>query len=203
MEKAEKKQRNPWKWAFIILVGVILCFSGYVWFAVTTPNEDQQQISQTTTNSKNSANVSVELNKEQLSAAVNYYLQQNQKKGAIKYRFVLNKSAILMGTTKILGKNVSFTLYAKPTFDKNGNIVLNAKSVAIGSLNAPPTFVLGYIKNNYDLGSWAKIDSKKSTITLNLIQLTKKQGIKIKGETLDLTNDKLRFNVAFPLDTSN
>ena len=140
------------------------------------------------------------MNKDQLEAAINYYLKKNQTKNSIRYRFLLDKSAILMGTTKILGAKVSFTLYTKPALDSDGNIVLNAKSVAIGSLNAPPGFVLGYVKNNYDLGRWAKIDSKKSKITLDLNQLTKKQGIKVRGESLNLQTDDIRFNVSIPLD---
>ncbi|WP_148458381.1 YpmS family protein [Ligilactobacillus murinus] len=199
-----KKQSDPWKWAFAILLGLVLGFIVFVWFQVTTPSSDQKQIAtQTTQKQGQYANVNVILNKEQLSAAVNYYLQQNQKKGAIKYRFVLDKSAILMGTTKILGKDVSFTLYATPQLDDSGNLVLKTKSVAIGSLNAPPSFVLGYIKNNYDLGKWAKINASKATITLDLNQLTKKQGIKIQGEKFDLKQDDLQFKVAFPLSNTN
>lgn len=199
-----KKQSDPWKWAFAILLGLVLGFIVFVWFQVTTPSSDQKQIAtQTTQKHGQYANVNVVLNKEQLSAAVNYYLQQNQKKGAIKYRFVLDKSAILMGTTKILGKDVSFTLYATPQLDDSGNLVLKTKSVAIGSLNAPPSFVLGYIKNNYDLGKWAKINASKATITLDLNQLTQKQGIKIQGEKFDLKQDDLQFKVAFPLSNTN
>lgn len=197
-------KQNPWKWAFAILLGLVLGFIVFVWFQVTTPSSDQKQIAtQTTQKQGQYANVNVVLNKEQLSAAVNYYLQQNQKKGAIKYRFVLDKSAILMGTTKILGKDVSFTLYATPQLDDSGNLELKTKSVTIGSLNAPPSFVLGYIKNNYDLGKWAKINASKATITLDLNQLTKKQGIKIQGEKFDLKQDDLQFKVAFPLSNAN
>ncbi|WP_304652087.1 YpmS family protein [uncultured Ligilactobacillus sp.] len=199
-----EKQIDPWKWAFAILLGLVLGFIVFVWFQVTTPSSDQKQIAtQTTQKQGQYANVNVVLNKEQLSAAVNYYLQQNQKKGAIKYRFVLDRSAILMGTTKILGKDVSFTLYATPQLDDSGNLELKTKSVAIGSLNAPPSFVLGYIKNNYDLGKWAKINASKATITLDLNQLTKKQGIKIQGEKFDLKQDDLQFKVAFPLNNTN
>lgn len=199
-----KKQVDPWKWAFATLLGLVLGFIVFVWVQVTTPSSDQKQIAtQTTQKQGQYANVNVVLNKEQLSAAVNYYLQQNQKKGAIKYRFVLDRSAILMGTTKILGKDVSFTLYATPQLDDSGNLELKTKSVAIGSLNAPPSFVLGYIKNNYDLGKWAKINASKATITLDLNQLTKKQGIKIQGEKFDLNQDDLQFKVAFPLSNTN
>ena len=197
-------KQNPWKWAFAILLGLVLGFIVFVWFQVTTPSSAQKQIATHTTQKQGQyANVNVVLNKAQLSAAVNYYLQQNQKKGAIKYRFVLDKSAILMGTTKILGKDVSFTLYATPQLDDSGNLELKTKSVAIGSLNAPPSFVLGYIRNNYDLGKWAKINASKATITLDLNQLTKKQGIKIQGEKFDLKQDDLQFKVAFPLSNTN
>ena len=47
--------------------------------------------------------------------------------------------------------------YTKPTLNKNGNILLKVKSVAIGSLNAPAGFILKYVKNNYDLGKVAII----------------------------------------------
>ena len=133
------------------------------------------------------------------TATINYYLRKNQKKGKIKYRFLVDKSAIMMGTTKILGKNVSFTLYTKPTLDKNGNILLKVKSVAIGSLNAPAGFILKYVKNNYDLGKVAIIDPKAKTITLDLNQLTKKQDVLVKGTKLDLVNDEFKFNVKVPL----
>ena len=173
----------------------------FVFVKVTTPSVDQNRIVEKTEASADKyADLSVSMNKDQLEAAINYYLKKNQTKNSIRYRFLLDKSAILMGTTKILGAKVSFTLYTKPALDSNGNIVLNAKSVAIGSLNAPPSFVLGYVKNNYDLGRWAKIDSKKSKITLDLNQLTKKQGIKVRGESLNLQTDDIRFNVSIPLD---
>ncbi|WGN89180.1 YpmS family protein [Ligilactobacillus faecis] len=199
------KKVNGWKWAFIVLLGAILGLTLFLWLKVTTPNQDQQALTnkEQKTTSKKYADLNVAMNKEQLSAAVNYYLQQNQKQGSIKYRFILDNSAILMGTTKILGKNVSFTLYTQPKLDKEGNIQLKARSVAIGSLNAPPNFVLGYIKNNYDLGAWATIDAKKETITLDLDQLTKKQGIKIKGRSLDLSKNDLNFDVSFPLENTN
>lgn len=198
------KKIDPWKWAFAILLGLVIGFLAFIWIKISTPTVTQETPTEQSVSSKdnNYADLNVSLNKEQLSAAVNYYLQQNQKKNSIKYRFILDKSAILMGTTKILGKNVSFTLYATPRLNKAGNIELKTRSVAIGSLNTPPSFVLKYIKNNYDLGKWATIDDKKETITLNLNKLTAKQGIKIQGEKLDLGQNDLKFKVAFPLDST-
>lgn len=192
---------NPWKWAFAILLGLVLALAAFIAVRVTTPSVDQKRIEQKTEKPADKyADVSVAMNKDQLEAAINYYLKRSQKKGAIRYRFVLDRSAILMGTTKILGAKVSFTLYTKPTLDADGNIVLKAKSVAVGSLNAPPSFIMGYVKNNYDLGRIAKIDAKRQTITLDLNQMTKKQGIRIHGEKLNLATDDIDFRVSIPLD---
>lgn len=195
-----KRQINPWKWAFIVLLALVLASGAFIWLKVTTPSQDQVQINQQANKitAKQTADIEVSMNKDQLNAAINYYLRKNEKNN-IKYRFLLDKSAILMGTTKILNKDVSFTLYTQPGLDKDGNILLKAKSVAIGSLNAPPSFILGYIKSNYDLGKGVIIDKKKATITLDLNALVEKQGVKVKGQELNLAQNKFLFKVSIPL----
>ena len=162
----EEKKVNYWKWAFFVLVGILFISGCYLATKVTSQTKEQTNIAKVLDkNSKQKyTSVDVTLDKKQANATINYYLRKNQKKGKIKYRFLVDKSAIMMGTTKILGKNVSFTLYTKPTLDKNGNILLKVKSVAIGSLNAPAGFILKYVKNNYDLGKVAIIDPKAKTI---------------------------------------
>ena len=178
----EEKKVNYWKWAFFVLVGILFISGCYLATKVTSQTKEQTNIAKVSDkNSKQKyTSVDVTLDKKQANATINYYLRKNQKKGKIKYRFLVDKSAIMMGTTKILGKNVSFT-------------------VAIGSLNAPAGFILKYVKNNYDLGKVAIIDPKAKTITLDLNQLTKKQDILVKGTKLDLVNDEFKFNVKVPL----
>ncbi|MCP0886150.1 YpmS family protein [Ligilactobacillus sp. WILCCON 0076] len=199
LKKKSEKPINYWKWAFAILLALICSIVLFIGYKVFTPSVDQSRIISQTKTIKKSADIDVSVDKKQLTAGINYYLKQNQKKSNIKYRFLLDKSAILMGTTKILGQSVSFTLYSTPKLNKRGNIVLHAKSVSVGSLNAPASFVLRYVQNNYDLGKFATVNYKKSTITLNLVQVTKKQGIKVKGETFNLNSNKFLFKVSVPL----
>jgi len=184
----EEKKVNYWKWAFFVLVGILFISGCYLATKVTSQTKEQTNIAKVSDkNSKQKyTSVDVTLDKKQANATINYYLRKNQKKGKIKYRF-------------LVGKNVSFTLYTKPTLDKNGNILLKVKSVVIGSLNAPAGFILKYVKNNYDLGKVAIIDPKAKTITLDLNQLTKKQDVLVKGTKLDLVNDEFKFNVKVPL----
>ena len=197
----QRKKVNVWKWAFIVLAAFLVGFTLFIFKQATTQNTVQKDVSSTAkSNSSNHTSVNVSMDKKQLNGTINYYLKQQQKGQKIKYRFYVGNAAILMGTTKILGQNVSFSLYTTPTVTKDGNIRLYAKSVAIGSLNAPTSFILSYVKNNYSLGNGITINSKKETITLNLSKMTNKQKITVKAQKIDLKNDDFRFKVDIPLE---
>lgn len=82
------KPANPWKWAFAILLGLIIAFFMFVFVKVTTPSVDQNRIVEKTEASADKyADLSVSMNKDQLEAAINYYLKKNQTKNSIRYRF--------------------------------------------------------------------------------------------------------------------
>lgn len=194
------KKRDPWKIAFTVLLAFVIAFIAFVMVEVYTPSTDVQQKNQVQPPADQMTSIDVKMNKKQLSSVLNYYLNHQQKNSNnIKYKFVLNRSAILIGTTKVLGERVSFTLYAMPTLNKNGNISLKIKSVAIGSLNAPKKFILTYVKNHFKTGQAVQISPKKSEIILNLNRVKTKQGIRAKGQHLDLKNDDIRFKILIPL----
>ena len=195
-----KQPKDPWKIAFTFLLALVIAFVAFIILEVYTPDKGVEQEIKTKTPADKTTSIDVQMNKEQLSSGLNYYLNHQQKNSNnIQYKFILNKSAILIGTTKVLGEKVSFTLYAKPTLSKDGNIKLKIKSVAIGSLNAPTKFVLNYVKNNVKTGQAVQISPKKSEIILNLNHVKTKQGIQAKGQELDLKNDSIRFKILIPL----
>lgn len=195
-----KQAKNPWKLAFTILLALVIATLAFILFQVYTPNQAVQKKTATVANTP-TTEINVKMDKKQLGSVVNYYLNHQQKESNnIKYKFILDKSAILIGTTKVLGEKISFTLYAQPTLNQDGNIVLKIKSVAIGSLNAPKKFVLNYVKNNFKTGQLVQITPRKSKITLNLNKLQTKQGIRLKGQQLDLARNDIRFKIMIPLN---
>lgn len=99
----EEKKVNYWKWAFFVLVGILFISGCYLATKVTSQTKEQTNIVKVSDkNSKQKyTSVDVTLDKKQANATINYYLRKNQKKGKIKYRFLVDKSAIMMGTTKI------------------------------------------------------------------------------------------------------
>ncbi|KRL01214.1 YpmS family protein [Liquorilactobacillus capillatus] len=200
-KQEQKKKINLWKWLCIVLVAFIAGTTLFIAKQVTMQSPGQKEVKQAVQrNQSDHTSIGVTMNKKQLNGTINYYLKQQQKDQQIKYRFYVGDAAILMGTTKILGQSVSFSLYTEPTVTDNGNIRLRAKSVAIGSLSAPPSFILNYVKNNYKLGNGITINSKEKTITLNLSELTNKQRITVKAQKIDLKKDDFRFKVDVPLE---
>ena len=122
---SSKREFNPWKWAFTILLVAVLSFAVFITLKVTVPSTQQENETQVVkVASKDYSKVNVTMNEQNFSAAINYLLRNVEKGSGIKYRFILNKSAVLMGTTSVLGKKITFSVYAKPSLDSNGNIKL-------------------------------------------------------------------------------
>ena len=64
------KPANPWKWAFAILLGLVIAFFMFIFVKVTTPSVDQNRIVEKTEVSADKyADLSVSMNKDQLEAA--------------------------------------------------------------------------------------------------------------------------------------
>lgn len=198
-ETSKKRSINPWKCAFTILLIAVLSFVVFITLKISIPSTAQQQEAKVEqVNAKKYSKVNVTMNEQNFSAAINYLLRNVEKGSGIKYRFILNKSAVLMGTTSVLGKKITFSVYAKPKLNDDGNIVLKIKSVGVGSLNAPPAFILSYIKKNYDLKGIVAINSAKKIITLRLDKLIAEDGLRIKANKMDLENNQIDFSVLIP-----
>lgn len=199
-DKPKKEPRiNPWKWAFTALLICVLSFVIFITLKITVPSVSQSnEISYESQTNRRYSTVPITMSERSFSAAINYLLRESEKGSGIHYRFILKKSAILMGTTHILGKKVTFSLYAKPLLDSDGNIVLKIKSVGIGSLNAPPAFILNYVKKNYDLKGIVAIYPSHERVILRLNRLSGKGGLRLKATKIDLNHNQVDFSILIP-----
>lgn len=191
---------NYWKWAFIVLVGMLFIGGCYLRSEITNTPEKNKEIEKIITpNQAKYSKINVSMDKKQMNATINYYLRKKLSNKKMKYRFLVTNKVILMGTTKILGQNVSFTLVNTPKITNDGNIELNVDTVSIGTLKVPKKYILSYIKKNYDLGEFAKISPNKKKIKIILNSFSNKKGIIIKAHKLDLQNDNLEVKVYIPM----
>lgn len=189
---------NLWKWIAIILIALIVGGGAYFGTQVLrSPNEAASITKET--NSTAAASVPIEMNRQQLNALASYYLADLQKGQDMKYRFVVRQdAAYLLGTTQVLGQNVSFVITMQPSVIDNGNISLKATKLSVGTMSLPISFVINYINNNYKIPSWVQLSAKKKTINLYLNKLVGKHDVRYSVDKVDLQNNQFKFEMHIP-----
>ncbi|WP_196811974.1 YpmS family protein [Schleiferilactobacillus shenzhenensis] len=192
---APKKLHNPWRWAFLILAGIVLGSAIFLGVRVFTPPTNAPKV----TTVAGAPSLTVALDRKQVNQLTQHYLDDYLKDSKIKYQFrVEETSVLLVGTVQFLGSPIQFNLVLMPYVQDNGDVQLRAKQLAIGSLNVPVSFVLGFIQSSYKLPQWVSVDSKHSAIMLHLTKFKTAAGFQVTAKRLDFADDQFVFNVYLP-----
>ncbi|MBU3829612.1 MAG: YpmS family protein [Candidatus Limosilactobacillus merdavium] len=192
----DKKKTNYWKWAFIILVLLIIVTCGTILVKATAP-APQAEMTQTT--KANNSSLVVELNRKQVNALSANYLDNYLKDNKIKYNFMVgDKYATLVGDTKFLGAKVRFAINFIPERTSQGNVLLRAKGLSVGRLNIPIKFVMGYIAKNYKIPKWVSINAQKKTVLLDLNRYSKHRQLKYSAQEINMESGQLKFLITVP-----
>ena len=199
MEKRSVKTNRPvnrWKWAFTVLLAVIVLATGIVNYRVTAPAPTPAV---TRKADIGDTSMTVELNRHQVNALAANYLNRFLRGQQVKYTFIVGQQyATLAGDTKFLGAKIRFALNFIPERQKNGNVLLRAKGLSIGRLNLPVKIVMGYIAKNYNVPKWVKIDAKKKTILLDLNQYSAKRSLKYSAQEINMAQGRFKFLITVP-----
>ncbi|MFC6165381.1 YpmS family protein [Lactiplantibacillus dongliensis] len=188
---------NLWKWVAIILIALILGLGAYMGTQILRSPSETQTVN--TASGNDAASVPIKMNRQQLNALAAYYLTDFQKGQELKYRFVVRSdAAYLLGTTKVLGQNVSFVITMQPSVISNGNISLKATKLSVGTMSIPISFVINYINNNYKIPKWVKLSAKHKTIDLYLNKLVGKHDVRYSVDKLDLAGNQFNFEMHIP-----
>lgn len=192
----DKKKVNYWKWAFIILVLLIIVTCGTILVKATAP-APQAEMTQTT--KANNSSLVVELNRKQVNALSANYLDNYLKDNKIKYNFMVgDKYATLVGDTKFLGAKVRFAINFIPERTSQGNVLLRAKGLSVGRLNIPIKFVMGYIAKNYKIPKWVSINAQKKTVLLDLNRYSKRRQLKYSAQEINMESGQFKFLITVP-----
>lgn len=198
MKNTAKTKHNWWKWAFFVLLALILITIGTIWHAVYVPSTTAQTV-ETTKPVKSQASFYVELNRKQVNAIVNSYLTQLQKGQSVKYRFVIGKKyGTVTGRAKLLNVPVQFAVNFIPEKLSDGNVMLHARGMEIGRLNLPMKFVLGYIANHYKMPKWVTINANKKTVLLDLNKYSKHKTMHYSADNINMSTGTFRFLISIP-----
>lgn len=211
MEKRSKKvstqtnteiqKKNYWKWAFLILLGVVLGSSIFLGTRIFANREPDFAKVPAITQRQGDPVLTINTNKEKVNQMISFFLTDYQKDQGIQYKFYLENEAMLNGTFEVLGFPINFYLYFDPYVMENGNVQLKAKSLSIGTLSLPIKDIMNMIKRNYKLPDWIEINTDDLTIMLRLDRFRMQNGMYIKADKIDLVNDDIRFSLYLPKET--
>jgi uncharacterized protein YpmS len=190
--------KNKWKIGFLLLAGINLLFTIIVISMLMSPPDG-------TENSAGKGTVGdhvsfhVKSNKQDLNKLINHYLEVEAADSPIGYRVILGEEVELYGIFPIFSQELNMKLTFEPEALKNGDLVLKQKSMSIGSLDLPISFVLKFISENYKLPKGVDIRPNDKLIYVNMQQLKLKSDMKIKANKFDLKKDDIAFTILVPV----
>lgn len=196
------KKKNYWKIAFLVLMGLLLVFGGLLSAKIfSAPNETYKVSS--TIEAKDQQVFTVHMDKSQANEMASYYLEHTLNNGKAEYDLKLNKQAVMSGELSFLGSKIHFDLEMQPYAKTNGDVLLKAKKIKVGTLSLPIKFVMNYAKNSFKIPKWVDVNSNDKTILLKFTKFTTKEGYSIRAKKIDLKHDKLVFDVMNDKITDN
>lgn len=104
----------------------------------------------------------------------------------------------LRGTLVAFDRKIPLTMTFNPFVQKNGDLILQQKSIALGRLHLPNMAVLSYIKNHYPMPEWVTVHPSDESIYLAVTKLKTKSGFRVRVEKLSLEQNELVFKIAVP-----
>lgn len=195
----ETKQINLWKWAFLILIGLLIGL--LIWlFVQLQPVKVGEENTEPFATSEEDLIFEVSTTKEDVTRLTNEYLNQELDGEFEGFRFDLEDSAELSGEIEVFGFPIEFSLFMTPYVLENGNLQLRGESLNIGSLNLPISFAMAQISRQVDFPEWIAIDSEDQFIVVNLNEFSLDNGTQFSLERINLQENDIRINIHLPLD---
>lgn len=192
--------KNKWKTGFFLLLGLNLFIVIILSSLIMIPaDDDKGNRKQPAPNNKN---VSFEVisNKSDLNVLINQYINKEAADSPIDYSVQLQDEVELYGTLPFFSQEVDLKLSFVPEALENGDLVLKQKSISVGSLPLPVSYVLKFIKENYKLPNGVEIQPNEKMIHVNMQQLKLKSDVKIKVNRFDLVKDDIAFTILVPVE---
>lgn len=193
-------RNNKWKIGFFILLGIMVAALLLVWGLITSPVEETNLEQGTNGADPDDVAFNVSTNKRDLNRVINHYLEEEAKNSQIDYKVLLTDEVELYGTLPLFSQELELRLTFEPQALKNGDLILNQRSISVGKLNLPVSTVLKFVRDSYDLPDAVNIQPKEERVYVSMQRLKLKSDIKVRVNEFDLTKDNIKFTLLVPAD---
>jgi uncharacterized protein YpmS len=191
--------KNKWKTGFFLLVGLNVLIGIILLSLILVPADKNEKIQQTIPDNQN-VSFQVKSNKADLNVLINQYIKKEAEDSPMEYSIQLQDEVELYGTLQFFSQEVDLKLTFVPEALDNGDLVLKQRSISVGSLPLPVSYVLKFIKDNYKLPNGVEIQPNDKLIHVHMQQIKLKSDVKIKVNKFDLVKDDIAFTILVPVE---
>lgn len=191
--------KNKWKVAFFALLGALIAGFIIILLMVFAPAKDDE-LPENKANNNREVGFDVRSNKQDLNLIIKHYIEEEGLKGPVEYDVQLKDDVELHGSVPVFTSDIDFELKFEPKALKNGDILLKQKSISVGALNLPVSYVLKVIRDSYNFPEWVKIQPNEELIYVSLQDMKLKSDIKVRAKEFDLKEDNIMFRLLVPVD---
>lgn len=198
-EKSQRSTPNYWKWAFVLVVLLLLATFLYLLYQTRPIATDENT---TTPQNVNPAinepyRLSTSIEKEDAEGLLNTTLQSFLTDDDNTLYLTLNNQAELHGTIAFLGFDVPFSINIVPSVLSDGNLQFYAVSTEIAHINLSVSRLLSLLAKQVDFPDYVSFDTKAQTISINLQTLLKNYPFEIRLTAIDLeaATEQIRFDL--------
>lgn len=189
---------QKWKKLFFLLLSLIVIFMLVIFILLKTPATDEKHIAENL-NTDDYVPFKIQTDKQDLNQVINHYLKKEVLTGAIDYKVLLNDEVELYGLIPVFSQDIQLKLTFEPQVLDNGDIVLQQKSISVGQLQLPVSYVLKFIGDKYKLPQGVTIHPNEEKIYVSLQKMKLKSDVKVKVDEFNLKNDDIRFTLLVPV----
>lgn len=188
---------DKWKKRFFLLLGLIILFVLVVWIMVNMPIKDKG-LSPIADEQEENVQFQIQATKSDLNKIMNHYIEEEGLTSPIAYEVLLNDEVELYGTMKVFTQDIEMKLTFEPEALDNGDVILKQKSISIGQIQLPVSYVLKFIRDQYDFPEWVSIQPNDELIYVSLQRMKLKSDVKVRVNKFDLVNDDIQFSLLVP-----
>ncbi|MED3563648.1 YpmS family protein [Bacillus xiapuensis] len=191
--------KNKWRRGFLLLLGIDLLVVIIILGLLLSPSSQKMNSLEKGQNGE-FVSFRIRSNKQDLNRLINHYLQKETAGSPIAYQVLLGNEVELYGTIPFFSEQLNLKMSFIPKALANGDLVLQQKSIKIGNLNLPESYVLKFIDENYKLPRGVDLQPENKLVYVHMQQLKLKSDLKIKTEKFDLKKDDISFIILVPVD---
>ncbi|MBS4176643.1 YpmS family protein [Lederbergia citrea] len=192
------KNKNTWKILFIALLTInilIVVSLGTLLFLAS----DQERVPESNPNSKTVSEFFIRTEKDDLNKLINHYIEKEGLNGPIHYQVLLTDEVELYGEVKVFSETMQLKMTFEPLALDNGDLVLEQKTLSLGGVKLPVSYILKFIRDAYKFPEWVIIQPNDKQIYVALQKMRLNGGIRVRTEEFNLAEDRISMKMLVPV----